>query len=106
MHVEAQEHNDHIVFLHTVAEGSANRSFGLQVAKLAGVPNNVIERAKRKLTELEQQPNSPQMEIPLSETTTPEPTVDPLREALEALDLDQMTPMQALMWLNEQRKKH
>ena len=106
VHVEAQEHNDHIVFLHTVAEGSANRSFGLQVAKLAGVPNNVIERAKRKLTELEQQPNSPQMEIPLSETTTPEPTVDPLREALEALDLDQMTPMQALMWLNEQRKKH
>ena len=106
VHVEAQEHNDHIVFLHTVAEGSANRSFGLQVAKLAGVPNNVIERAKRKLTELEQQPNSPQMEIPLSETTTPEPTVDPLREALEALDLDQMTPMQALIWLNEQRKKH
>ncbi|PYE35518.1 DNA mismatch repair protein MutS [Idiomarina fontislapidosi] len=104
IHVEAQEHNDHIVFLHSVSEGAANRSFGLQVAKLAGVPDAVIERAKQKLAQLETQPKTQQMEIPLTETPPPAPVKDPLREELEALDLDQMTPMQALLWLNEKRK--
>ena len=105
IHVEAQEHNDHIVFLHSVSEGAANRSFGLQVAKLAGVPDVVIERAKQKLAQLETEPKSQQMEMPLPETTPAKPTQDPLREELEALNLDQMTPMQALIWLNEKRKK-
>ena len=105
IHVEAQEHNDHIVFLHSVSEGAANRSFGLQVAKLAGVPDVVIERAKQKLAQLETEPKSQQMEMPLPETTPTKPTQDPLREELEALNLDQMTPMQALIWLNEKRKK-
>lgn len=49
VHVEAQEEGDHIVFLHTVKEGPANKSYGIQVAKLAGVPAKVIDKATEKL---------------------------------------------------------
>jgi DNA mismatch repair protein MutS len=53
VHLTATEHKDHIVFLHHVEEGPASQSYGLQVAKLAGVPDEVIEQAKNKLVSLE-----------------------------------------------------
>jgi len=53
VHLDATEYNDHIVFLHTIQEGPASRSYGLQVAKLAGIPAPVVAAAKRKLGELE-----------------------------------------------------
>src|SRR5690606_17166724 len=56
VHLDATEYNDHIVFLHTIQEGPASRSYGLQVAKLAGIPPAVVGAAKRKLAELEAGP--------------------------------------------------
>lgn len=56
VHLDAVEHGDSIVFMHHVQEGAASKSFGLQVAQLAGVPKNVIAQAKQKLQQLEQQP--------------------------------------------------
>ncbi len=53
VHLDAMEHGDGIVFLHTVKEGPANQSYGLQVAALAGVPRSVIDKAKVKLQHLE-----------------------------------------------------
>lgn len=53
VHLDATEHNDHIVFLHSIQEGPANKSYGLQVAKLAGIPAAVVNNAKNKLAELE-----------------------------------------------------
>ena len=53
VHLDAVEHGDRIVFLHAVREGPANQSYGLAVAALAGVPAGVIERARRRLRELE-----------------------------------------------------
>ena len=53
VHLEAVEHGDRIVFMHTVREGPANQSYGLQVAALAGVPRPVIDKARRHLAELE-----------------------------------------------------
>ena len=55
VHLDAVEHNDNIVFMHTVQEGAASKSYGLQVAQLAGVPKKVIQRAKQRLAELENQ---------------------------------------------------
>lgn len=55
VHLDATEHGDKIIFLHTVQQGPANQSYGIQVAQLAGVPRSVILRAKEKLQELEQQ---------------------------------------------------
>ena len=55
VHLDATEHEDHVVFMHHIQEGPANRSFGLEVAKLAGVPNGVLLHARQKLAELENQ---------------------------------------------------
>ncbi len=55
-HVEAEEYEDHIIFLHTVKAGAASKSYGLQVAKLAGVPNAAIAIAKSKLSSLGDRP--------------------------------------------------
>ena len=54
MHLDATEHGDRLIFLHTVKEGPANQSYGLQVAALAGVPPKVIAAARRYLHDLEQ----------------------------------------------------
>ena len=54
VHLNASEHDKGIVFLHTVAPGPANQSYGLQVAQLAGIPADVITKARRKLSQLEQ----------------------------------------------------
>ena len=55
VHVEAVEHGDALVFLHSVKDGPANQSYGLQVAALAGIPKDVIAAARRYLTELERE---------------------------------------------------
>ncbi|WP_040502490.1 DNA mismatch repair protein MutS [Idiomarina xiamenensis] len=60
VHVEAMEHGDTIAFLHRVSEGAASRSFGIQVAQLAGLPADVLALAKQKLEQLEQQHQLPQ----------------------------------------------
>ena len=53
VHLDATEYEDHVVFLHHIQEGPANRSFGLQVAKLAGIPSSILKSAAEKLNELE-----------------------------------------------------
>src|ERR1700675_3025023 len=76
VHVEAVEHGDHLVFLHSVKEGPANQSYGLQVAALAGIPKSVTAQARRYLTELERERdalrsyNSPQAELPIFASPT------------------------------------
>jgi DNA mismatch repair protein MutS len=101
-------HGD-VVFLHEVMAGAADRSYGIQVAKLAGMPAPVVERAKAVLASLEASDrHKPAMrlvdDLPLfaaaSARTTPAepiaPQGDPLAEALDKLDPDDMTPRQAL----------
>src|SRR5271166_4830462 len=72
VHVEAVEYGDTLVFLHSVKEGPANQSYGLQVAALAGIPRSVTEEARRLLTELERERDAlrdhgaPQSELPLT----------------------------------------
>jgi DNA mismatch repair protein MutS len=98
VHLDATEHGGELVFLHAVKPGPANQSYGLQVAALAGVPKEVIRRAKAYLKTLESMQSSigdsPQGQLPL---TVEEPEVeDPLRGAVEALDPDAMSPREAL----------
>lgn len=63
VHLDAMEHNDKIIFLHTVKDGPANQSYGLQVASLAGVPRSVIDKAKTKLRNLEDKAYSEQQTV-------------------------------------------
>ena len=100
VHLDAREHGDSIAFMHTVSEGAASKSYGLAVAALAGVPKEVIKRARQKLRELEAQPShepaagtdTNQLSLLVAETS-------PAIEALETLDPDTLTPRQALEWV-------
>lgn len=90
-HLEAVEHGEHIVFLHAVREGAASKSYGLQVAALAGVPPDVLDSAQQKLSQLEAQ-SIEQPQLPLF---TPAPADSPLTEKLRGIDPDNLTPREA-----------
>jgi DNA mismatch repair protein MutS len=98
VHLDATEHKGELVFLHAVKPGPANQSYGLQVAALAGVPKNVIRRAKAYLKSLESMQgahsDSPQAQLPLA--VEDEPAEDLLRDAVDDLDPDSMSPREAL----------
>jgi DNA mismatch repair protein MutS len=107
-HVAAREWKDEIVFLRKIVPGRSDRSFGIQVARLAGLPRPVIERAREILAALERDelarggrpsasgtPTEPQQQLGLFQP----PADDRLRERLAALDLDRMTPIEALTLL-------
>lgn len=101
IHFDASEFGDELIFLHAVKQGPASRSYGLQVAALAGVPREVLQAARGYLAELEAgndnsqdlsgKPGSPAPQMPLFQT----PADDALRAALETLEPDELSPKQA-----------
>ncbi|WP_308446456.1 DNA mismatch repair protein MutS [Chitinimonas sp. BJYL2] len=111
VHLDAVEHKDKIVFLHSVEDGPASQSYGLQVAQLAGLPRDTIRQARRYLGELESQRVGHTSQGDLFSAPTPaevhaEP--DPLIEQLATLDPDSMTPREAhalLYALNQAARK-
>jgi DNA mismatch repair protein MutS len=109
VHLDAVEHKDRIVFLHAVEEGPANRSYGLQVAQLAGVPGTVIRAARRRLAELEDQALSrgPQQDLFATGTRAEEAPVSehPALQALRGFDPDAMSPRDALDALYRLKQK-
>jgi DNA mismatch repair protein MutS len=103
VHLDAVEYGEQLVFMHAVKEGPANRSFGLQVAALAGLPKSVIADARRTLAELErgmhQQASaagskSAPEESPQMGLFAAQPSV--VERALENIDPDAMSPREAL----------
>ena len=98
VHLDATEHDDHVVFMHHIQEGPANRSFGLEVAKLAGVPHGVLLHARQKLTELESQQGTAKVipERAQVDLFTVEAPASPALDVLKGIDPDQMTPKDAL----------
>jgi DNA mismatch repair protein MutS len=103
VHLDATEHGRELIFLHSVKPGPASQSYGLHVAELAGVPREVIERAREYLRRLEKHqqslaPASPQSELVFD----PPPAATPRREHAEiverlaALDVDSLSPRSAL----------
>jgi DNA mismatch repair protein MutS len=105
--VRVKEWQGEVVFLHEVVPGAADRSYGIQVAKLAGLPASVIERAKVVLAKLEAEDRaSPRGfdDLPLFAATAPQKTATPpideavaeVVAALEAINPDEMSPREAL----------
>jgi len=102
VHLDAVEHGEKLVFMHAVKDGPANRSFGLQVAALAGLPRAVLGEARRTLAELEQRsrdmpatatsPAAIEQPAQMALFRSPPPALD----ALAAVDPDELTPKQAL----------
>lgn len=110
IHLTAKEHGDNIVFMYAVQDGPASQSYGLQVAKLAGVPPEVILNAQQKLMQLEQNelnrtPHQADLFAMPELSSQPAPTIDAVAEALksqlEALNLDTLSPREALNVLYE-----
>ena len=111
MHMTAREHGDDIVFMYAIAPGPASQSYGLQVARLAGVPHSVIAEAQRKLNELEDAASQHPMQSDLfNRSPSPQPSVETKAEHqaiidnLQSLDPNNLTPQQALNTLFELRK--
>ena len=108
VHLDAVEHGENIVFMHAVKDGPANQSYGLQVAKLAGVPESVIKNARKKLQILERQ-SANNHEVFVEATTgqlelfnnNPHPIVEQLQE----IQVDDLNPRQALALLYELAEK-
>jgi len=114
-HVAAREWKDEIVFLRKILKGRSDRSYGIQVARLAGLPEVVITRAGEILSALERDelarggrpsvsgtPSEPQRQLGLFHTALPD---DQLRRRLAAADVDRMTPLEALALVAELKKE-
>jgi DNA mismatch repair protein MutS len=100
VHLNASEHRDGIIFLHNVKEGPANQSYGIQVAQLAGIPQTVIQLAKTKLRELEQEDIAKPKTVMASTNqqelfTSPTIFSHPALECLAETDPDSLTPREA-----------
>ena len=115
--IAVKEQGDHIIWLHKLVPGGTDRSYGIQVARMAGVPPEVIERAKEILKSLERNGArnatgdilNPSEQIPTSrkkvQLTLFEAEKHPALEALEELDITALTPIEALMKLDELQRK-
>ncbi len=98
VHLDAKEHGADLVFLHAVEEGPASQSYGIQVARLAGVPSPVIHAARRHLRELEdaQLQPGPQGDLFAAHLPNDAPPPHPALDQLRELDPDTLTPKAAL----------
>ena len=111
VHLDATEHGNKLVFMHAVKEGPANKSYGLQVAALAGVPRSVINAAQKYLDTLETEAannnrdRQPQTELNFDDISGPNTASDPLREQLNEIDPDSLTPREALDLLYQLKNK-
>jgi DNA mismatch repair protein MutS len=112
-HVSVKESGGGVVFLRKVEPGAADRSYGIEVAKLAGLPNEVVERAREVLAEHESAEQRLTAQLasdelqprPPSQLTIFTPLSQPVLERLRAVDLNRLTPLEALNLLAELKKE-
>ncbi len=111
VHLDAVEHKDRIVFLHSVQDGAASQSYGLQVAALAGIPRPVLQQARHYLAELEKQQRGDSPQLGLFDQRGEETSdyidiaePDQLRERLDLVNPDDLSPREALELIYELKK--
>jgi len=109
-----REWNDEIVFLHKLVEGGTDRSWGIHVARLAGVPRPVLERAKQVLADVEKDAEDLAPKLARGAKSKKDdtqqlslfaPRPSAVESEIKSLDLDRVTPIEALMLLRELRSK-
>lgn len=113
VHVDAKESNGGVVFLHKVLDGGADKSYGINVASLAGLPRSLIERSKKILETLEENNSTSGVNLDLfnfdayeeEPQNQEEEKAYNLKHALEILDIDSLTPREALDWLYKEKNK-
>ncbi len=109
LHVAVKERGEDIVFLHKILPGRADRSYGIQVARLAGLPKELLQRAKALLLDLEASELAPTMNDTLNPVTQFSlfdiPQTHPLLQEINQLQLEDMTARQALQYLFDLRER-
>ena len=111
-HVTVKELAHTVVFLRKLVQGGSEHSFGIHVAKMAGIPSKVVHRAQEMLKHLEASRSEPgttkkisaPSDLQLSFFKLDDPVLEQIREEIVNIDIDNLTPMQALTKLNEIRK--
>ena len=103
VHMGVVEHGDEIVLLHSVKPGPANQSYGIQVASLAGIPKKVINAAKQRLNEIEQQGLIEKAKTPQTDLFNKSEPENLLIQKLQDIDPDATSPKQALALLYKLR---
>ena len=104
VHVDVHEENEQVTFLYRVVDGKADKSYGINVARLAHLPSSVLTRAKQILTHLElhqEVTNASVTPVKMEKDQTEER----LKDALKAIDVNKMTPMEAMQMLFELKQK-
>lgn len=104
VHVSINETDGKVVFLHKVMDGAVDKSYGINVAKLAGLPDEVIEGAGKLLETYESTSKTEKKHIKQFELDLETPNKDPLRELLRNINPLEVTPMEALKLLDEMKK--
>lgn len=103
--VEVREYNDKVIFLRKIAEGTADHSYGIQVAQMAGLPESVTNRAKEILRSLEdkeyRRKNKDEFQISMFESAVTEFRDEALRKMLDEVDINNITPMEAIIILKK-----
>lgn len=102
--VAVKEWNDEVIFLHKIVPGSTDDSYGIYVARLAGIPRQIIARSRHILTQLELKNNlkenlagnRPACSLPDLFTPTPDPAAEIIKETIRSMELDTMTPLEAM----------
>lgn len=113
VHVDAKESKGGVVFLHKVLDGGADKSYGINVASLAGLPRSLIEKSKKILETLEENNSTSGVNLDLfnfdayeeEPQNQEEEKAYNLKHALEILDIDSLTPREALDWLYKEKNK-
>lgn len=113
VHVDAKESKGGVVFLHKVLDGGADKSYGINVASLAGLPKSLIERSKKILETLEENNSTSGVNLDLfnfdayeeEPQNQEEEKAYNLKHALEILDIDSLTAREALDWLYKEKNK-
>ena len=108
--VSIKEENNQILFLRKLIPGSSKHSFGIHVAKMAGMPKDVLNKANDMLKQLEQSRSSKELIVneispQLEFFNISDPILEELKNDLENLNLDELTPIEALLKLNEVKRK-
>jgi len=103
LQVSVKEAGDRIIFLHRIEPGKADRSYGIEVARLAGLPGSVVERAREILRSHEPRERAPAagpIQIRLFE-----PAADDVKEKIRGLRIDEMRPVEALRFLEDLQRE-
>jgi DNA mismatch repair protein MutS len=104
--VAVSETDGNVVFLYKIIRGGTDRSYGIHVAQLAGLPQSIISRSFEILKQLESDNSHSGAGIGVSEQLTFFPEVDPIKEDLKKLDINHLSPIEALNVLYELKRKH